>query len=181
MIRKVGLLRNGGNVKRWHTHPLIGEQTDAAHSWGVASLYLLLCPEPTMTLLKAMMWHDMAEQEVGDTSSPALMRNPALGTAYVEAEKKYLEAKFGLVVGMLAREERAWLDGCDKLECFLFCREQLFLGNRYCQDDYDHLLLWFNERRNELPAAIVDVVVTIWNRDHSEVASMQHIFDLRTA
>ena len=36
---KLQKIRNGGNVKRYHTIPIIREQSNAAHSWGVAVLF----------------------------------------------------------------------------------------------------------------------------------------------
>ena len=46
---------SGGEVKRYHTLPTIGEQTVANHSWGVALILNWLKPDISKTaLLKAL-------------------------------------------------------------------------------------------------------------------------------
>lgn len=156
LLKKVGLLRNGGNVKRWHTKPIIGENTVGHHSFGALSLLLLLHPEPTLTLIKAIAWHDMGESEMGDVPSPALWADPEYNAAYTAGEQKVLD-RIGVRMGLLSREEQAWLVGVDKLDAFLFVREQIALGNHNMYATYNLLLDWFAQKM-ELPREITALV-----------------------
>jgi 5'-deoxynucleotidase YfbR-like HD superfamily hydrolase len=164
-LRKIALLRKGGDVKRWHTKPLIGEQTDAQHSFNAVNLLLVLHPNPTITLIKAVLWHDMAEQEVGDVPSPTLWKNGAYGDAYREAENAFLSQKLNLHMATLYHEEMSWLAGIDKLECYLFAREQLQLGNTGMNRTIRALDAWFSENRLGLPEPIMAAYRVIMDVD----------------
>jgi hypothetical protein len=43
-MNRFQLIRDGGNVKRYHTMQMIGEQTVAAHTFGVIAIILELWP-----------------------------------------------------------------------------------------------------------------------------------------
>ena len=110
-------LLKAGNVMRYHT---IGHhmQTTGHHAWGVALLISKLHPDPSANLLKAALWHDMAEVETGDVPSPTKWDNADITTALEEMEARYM-VRNGLVC-RLSIEEGMWLRFADILECYLY-------------------------------------------------------------
>ena len=43
-LETLSKVMNSGDIKRYHTLPTIGEQTNATHSWGVAVIATYLHP-----------------------------------------------------------------------------------------------------------------------------------------
>ena len=135
----------GGQTKRYHTWPTIGEQSVSAHSWGVAVILTLIC-EPSLKLMKAALFHDMAEHDVGDTPAPAKWANPKFAEELRKTERQF-EFKMGIdrVLDTLSAQEQWHLDLADLLELCSFATVQVKLGNTYCQrvfvNGYKHLVM----------------------------------------
>lgn len=133
------LIFQGGNVKRYHTFPTLKEQTNAAHSWGVAVLVALLFESHcTAELLKAALWHDVAEIRTGDIPRPVKNASPEVARVVKKLEYKTLE-QFNLVVDLSPDEERI-LQVCDKIESLIFLVHEWNLGNRYAKDRAEDVL-----------------------------------------
>ena len=124
---RLAATREAGTVRRCHIVPHHGQYNIAQHSYGAVSLVLLLHPNPSLELIKAVQWHDVAERWLGDVPAPAKWSNPELGAAYEEAEERVLK-RLGLFA-QLTKEEVAWLKAVDTLELWLWCREEEALGN----------------------------------------------------
>lgn len=163
LINKIAVTRQGSYVRRFHAKPLIGEQNLGHHSFGALSLLLLLHPDPSPLLIKAVLWHDMAEQYVGDVPSPALRDDQAYGLAYLRLETAFLQEKLGLRMTALSRDELDWLWAIDKLECLLFSREQYQLGNMAFARVCSVLWKWFHDEQHRVPAIIQQIVVALKN------------------
>lgn len=170
-LRRVIALRNGAAVKRFHTKTIIGEITNGQHLFGAVSLLLLLHPLPTLELIKATAWHDMAEYHVGDTPSPVLWKDPEFNKFYVAKEYNYLRAALGLDMDRLSPEEHAWLLGVDKLDCYLWAREQFQLGNQGARRTLKNLEYWFAGEQH-LPKEILEFYCELrkygWDEDLEE-------------
>lgn len=124
-------IRKGGNVRRYHTRPLVGEQTVAAHSWGVAAILCELhlgTAKPRFELLHAALMHDVAEYDTGDTPATAKWRCQSLKSALDELEAE-IEKDLGIQADGLTAIEKAALKAADMLELLWFCLEQRRLGN----------------------------------------------------
>lgn len=160
LLSKIALTRQGSYVRRFHTKRLIGEQNIGHHSFGVVSLILLLHPNPTIALIKAAQWHDMAEQFIGDVPSPVLRAECEFGTIYDSLEKEFLSKNLNLHLRSLAPEELGWLWAVDKLECLLYSREQVQLGNSLFIDTCRILHHWFDNSL-DCPAIIKQIVEKI--------------------
>jgi len=128
------------------------------HSFGVVSLLLLLHPNPTLTLLKAVLWHDMAEQYIGDVPSPVLRADAEYGTVYDSLEREFLRRHLGVNLELLSGEEQDWLWAVDKLECLLFSREQYRLGNLAFKETCVVLYAWFAKAIEKVPVPIWQIV-----------------------
>jgi 5'-deoxynucleotidase YfbR-like HD superfamily hydrolase len=122
-------VRKAGDIKRYHLHRTIGEQTVASHSWGVAMLVYALYESPSTNLIKAALCHDIAERAVGDIPSPVKKKLSKESLASLdEMEQIYLDT-LGIRQGYLTEYEKVVLEVADMLECVLYCADQLELGN----------------------------------------------------
>lgn len=121
-IQQIIAMREGGGVKRHHTYKVMGEDTVGNHTFNMLNLLLALHPEPSGNLIKAVLWHDIAERFVGDTPSPVKKAFPAIKKALKDAEG-IIDEKLGIKVE-LSKEDDAWLHGVDKVEYYLWLHEQ---------------------------------------------------------
>ena len=126
-------LREGGMTQRLHTIPTHRHYDVAQHSWTMAALLFALHPDPSRELIYSCLFHDVAERWVGDTPAPAKWWiAPDLGTALKKAEEK-----IGDILGInfaLDDRDRAWLRGLDILELYLYCMDEVALGNRHIEE-----------------------------------------------
>ena len=132
MKDKLKNIRKGGRVERFHTVPVAGnKQTVASHSWGVASLIIELFPEDAKNteLLKACLYHDMAEYSVGDVPAPTKWRFSELAKVQSEIENQVLK-ETGFEWSLSYREE-VLLKIADMLELLFYSVEQKEMGNQY--------------------------------------------------
>lgn len=127
LLTRIAATREAGTVRRCHIVPHHGQYNIAQHSYGAVSLLLLLHPHPSLNLIKAVQWHDVAERWLGDIPAPAKWTHTELGEAYERAEEELLK-RLGLF-GELTDLEVAWLKAVDTLELWLWCREEEALGN----------------------------------------------------
>jgi hypothetical protein len=108
------------NVSRFHSHPdhrlrRGGDETQA-HTARCIQLLLALNPLATMDQVRALAFHDTAEDVVGDTPGPAKRRFPALRAALYHAEAEVQSERFGRVLDL----DDPWVDFTDKLDALLF-------------------------------------------------------------
>ncbi len=131
--REILSLRAGGRVLRWHAMPHVGQQTVADHCGHAVGLLFLLHPSPGEALVKSLLWHDQAERVVGDMPSPGKRAFPTLGAEYERAEAEFLGryADVAAANSSLTEEDLAWLSAIDRLERYLFLRDQEMLGNAH--------------------------------------------------
>lgn len=126
-IIKHQALRNGAQVRRFHTHYTHASDTVASHSWGVAVLVdLFYNGRAPAHMLRAALYHDVAEAEFGDIPSPA---KRAMDThALHQRENMYLHER-GLLIKITQFEEDL-LKTADIIDGLTFCCEETERGNR---------------------------------------------------
>lgn len=120
--------RDAGNVRRYHTARIIGEQTVAAHSFNMCLILMEVLEHPSADVLKAAMFHDLAEVFTGDIPATFKWKFPAVGNILAATEDLITE-EAGLSIELDDLERRA-LKFADMMELCMFCCEQLELGNR---------------------------------------------------
>lgn len=127
---RVQFMMEGGSVNRFHARPGLLQQTDAAHSWGVAMLVYLLSPvQPSVELLLAALTHDLAEQYTGDTPAPAKWALD-IQADYAKLENDKLR-QYGLdFSSLLTSNEVRILKLADTMDGLLHCCKEAALGNR---------------------------------------------------
>lgn len=144
-VRRVIQARAGGRVERCHGIPHHGSYNNATHSWGVAMLMYYLWPEDFARLVMACLSHDVPEAWLGDVPAPTMRYVPGL-----KAELGALERDVNLSLGLpaeqdLSDEDHAKLKACDRLEFYLWCREQLRFGNGFVEESMREVERYFEE------------------------------------
>lgn len=124
--------RRAARVKRYHTEPIIGEQTVGQHCHGVAVLCYILCDRhPPQNLMLAAVFHDFEEHLLGDLPSPAkALFGDGFRNIYQHRQQEVYDAShLSHVFKYLTDDDKAVLKWADALELVLFCIEQIRLGN----------------------------------------------------
>ncbi len=126
-----GLLwrRAGGSIKRYHTHPTLTQQRVDSHSFNVVMIILHFMPDAPMRLIKAALYHDLAELETGDTPANVKWRSPEL-TSELDRMEKVVNVERGIHIDDLTDDEVNWLKFADTLAYCLFSLEERKLGNQ---------------------------------------------------
>lgn len=119
-----------GRVKRYHTWPVLQEQTVGHHSWRVAMIYLQLFGTPRGPILEYILKHDLGELGAGDTPFYSKRKVPALKEAVNRAEALGL-ADLGLHLPELFGEEWKKFKLCDLLEMYENGQIEYNMGNQY--------------------------------------------------
>jgi 5'-deoxynucleotidase YfbR-like HD superfamily hydrolase len=127
--RKVAALREGSHVLRCHTVPHFGEYSVGKHSYDMLTLLFALHPDPSVALIKAITYHDQGERWVGDIPSPAFDGRPVFRKEFEEAQAFGQLVITGIEMPELTQEETNWLHATDKVELFLWAKEQAAMGN----------------------------------------------------
>src|SRR5690349_19381109 len=91
----MSVLRDGGQVRRWHVERM-PEQSVAEHSHGVAVILCFIC-EPSALLLKAALFHDLAEKQVGDMPAPIKWDFPHIAQ-FLDEQSDRVERHLGIHV-----------------------------------------------------------------------------------
>lgn len=124
------LLNRAGMVKRYHTLPLIKEETTACHSWGVAMLCdILSMGAPSAQLLKAALYHDSAEMVTGDIPFTAKSSHHELARAAQEMENSFNYINELTTCNDLTEDEKVVLKWADMLQLLIKCYDECRLGN----------------------------------------------------
>jgi 5'-deoxynucleotidase YfbR-like HD superfamily hydrolase len=128
-------LRNAAMITRCHTERVICPQTVAEHSYHVAMLCWKLCDhEPSAELLKAAMFHDLAEKFTGDIPAPVKWRSPVISAELLKQEAVF-EKEHKLYCSLTPKEELV-LKWADSLELMWYCVDEVTLGNRFVEEMY---------------------------------------------
>lgn len=150
LMRNIIQSRAGGKVERCHVIPHQGSYNNAAHSWGVAMLMYQLFPEDYSRLSIYCLVHDVPEAWVGDIPSPTLRYAPGIKEAL-----STIEGNLNRAIGLPGEDELnegdlAKLKACDRLEFYLWCRDQLSLGNGNVVEPINEVTKYLGN--NPLPA-----------------------------
>jgi 5'-deoxynucleotidase YfbR-like HD superfamily hydrolase len=148
---QVKAVREAGLTRRAHVLPYQGSYNIAQHSYGATSLLLLLNPDPSLELIKAVMWHDVAERWLGDLPSPAKVFSKELKEIYEAEELKILKT-LELFPGLSLMDQR-WLKAVDIMDLWLWARENRAQGDLAVTGIMDNCYLALVELRrlNDLP------------------------------
>jgi hypothetical protein len=150
---------SSGQTMRYHTVPNVGNgQNVAAHCWRAMVLLHSLWPEASHKALLHVLYHDAAEQTLGDIPAPAKWAWPELRAVYQQAEEEMhhdLE-----VLQVLTEEEKLMCRIVDMLECVDHVGNRIIQGDRSLEtktvywngrkmlrDNYEHMTLFSPARK----------------------------------
>ena len=122
-------LWESGDVERFHTVPHLRPYTVAQHCWRMLMLLYKLHPCPHRQLVGAILFHDSAERWTGDIPAPAKWW-------IVDADFDVVEERILTGLGVhfdLEDHDQHWLKALDLLELYLYCLDELSLGNSNLQ------------------------------------------------
>ena len=127
-------IRNGLNVKRFHTTCRNQEETVGHHSANVCAILLRLLPDSCSgNLLTAALLHDVAEVYTGDVPAPYKWDNPHIKQGLDKGEQDYA-LKHNLTLPVLTPQERQILKLADMLDLILSSLEDCGRGNQSAWD-----------------------------------------------
>jgi 5'-deoxynucleotidase YfbR-like HD superfamily hydrolase len=122
--------RLAGLVKRWHTWPVIREQTVAEHSWQTQRIYLELFKGMDSCVWEYILYHDCGEIATGDIPYPVKSLNPQLKGIIDKMEQEALSAmKITLPSISLLQHKRFKL--AHMLEMWEYAWEEHARGNKF--------------------------------------------------
>lgn len=153
VLDRIKFLRESALVERCHTLPHHGSYSLGQHCYGMLILLLDLHPSPTVELMKAISYHDAHERLLGDIPATAFWTlSPEFRNLYDEAVEKVGE-RYALTCS-LTPGEIVWLQALDKLDLYLWAKEQQQSGDRRVNDMVELLERWF--MGHPIPAKVVE-------------------------
>ena len=147
---------SAGTIKRYHTVPLIGEQTVAHHTYNVVQILRYITGDMlSVNLIKAALDHDVLEYFTGDIPHPTKKNFPGIDLAVMDAEME-INNELG-VDYELTIEETQLLRWADILEAGSFGRHQAQMGNSHGGDIIANVLLYFRTQ-DDMPELLKGLV-----------------------
>ena len=70
--------RIAGQLRRYHTWPIIGQQTIAEHCWQLMRIYMCVVDKLDIHMIRHIQFHDIGEHFTGDIPYPVKHDNPKL-------------------------------------------------------------------------------------------------------
>lgn len=120
---RLELILRGGDVRRYHAEPRAHISQDvASHTWRMMAILLHLWPEASPELLRAALYHDVAEGYTGDVPAP-VKRHELLRAGYGAIEKEFMEhiGLAGNAEDPLSDDDHTRLKLADYIELCLTC------------------------------------------------------------
>ena len=148
-LQRILLAIEGGRVERCHCFPTNSRPTVGLHTFNAVSMLLILCPDPTINMIKALQFHDMAERFLGDMPSPVKQKEKSLCFHYEKIEN-FILIEYGMYPKLDEREQM-WVRAMDLLEFLMFIKHELNLGNKYAQQRYDRICAYIEKTKMPLP------------------------------
>jgi 5'-deoxynucleotidase YfbR-like HD superfamily hydrolase len=177
IFRFLCIAKQAAGVGRFHTVRTITQNRVDGHSWGVAVLCDIICGgKPDAYLLRAALYHDLAEVDTGDIPATAKWSSEELA-GYVKGREKFFSdhlERFN-ISPYLNDQEKLVLKWADSLDGMFYCWEEKNLGNRFMDHTFWNWVEYLKaiECPNEIAKSIFDSLVTsyssgdsIWPRHH---------------
>ena len=154
LFERIIAARAGGAVERCHGIPHATSYSNAKHQWGVAMLLMQLFPADFPRLVSYALTHDVPEAWVGDIPSPTLTHNPEFRASINRLESHIFNRLHLPDLHALNAQDMKIIKSCDALELWIWCNEQLVIGNYFAEDVKTELETYFGPNgENLLPPA----------------------------
>jgi 5'-deoxynucleotidase YfbR-like HD superfamily hydrolase len=163
---RVKFLREAADVQRLHVIRTIGEYSNAQHSFNMLAMLRVLWPDAPVSLVWAILEHDIPERIIGDVPSPSLRNVFSESAEAVEAEEcAVLDQVFPEYTCSISLEESKWLKALDLFELYLYAKDQFMLGNRNLETMRMAIEDRFKRDAAKIPPAILNLYHECKNSD----------------
>lgn len=159
MRKRIEFFLDGAETERYHTIRTLQRETVGHHSHGVAMFVVLM--GGSEGVLRAALFHDLAEHILGDIPSPA-KKKFGIGEQVNELEEELLKAaQFSVELG---DRSKRMLKFADIFQGMSFCSREVKMGNTklasvfYRYKTYAEELMPCGVERE-----IFDAIVETWN------------------
>lgn len=162
IVERIKFAREGARVERTHASPGIGSHSVGVHTFNMLTMLLILKPDASGQLIRAIVQHDIPERITGDMPHPAKKAGVQNNDVQAHIEMQLNEQVFGNdAVQDLNEEEVKWLNGLDMLEFYCHIRDQLMFGNRGYETKNAAVENYMAKYRHQYPEEIVDTYFLI--------------------
>ena len=147
-LTKLHARLKGGHVVRYHTRPELGDgQNVAAHTWRAIVILQTLYPDASKNCILHLLYHDVAEAEVGDVPATTKWNYPKINELMVKAERSYeLSIGVGDIIHKITEEDKQMCDIVDKLELVLHCYRLMQQGNGMAEEVFLRGVNYLNKK-----------------------------------
>lgn len=166
--------RLSGLVKRYHTWPVIREQTVAEHSWQVARIYGAMFELTSASVYYYILFHDCGEIVSGDLPYPIKSLNLNLKEEMDEIER-LARQEMGIYIPTLTDEQSLRVKIAHFIEMWEYGMEELYRGNRFaspiatrCFNAANQLARSLNKNEREKYKAYRDKILKLFNHPTEE-------------
>jgi 5'-deoxynucleotidase YfbR-like HD superfamily hydrolase len=124
------IARFAGSIKRYHTWPVLHNQTTGEHTWQVFRIYWQIfgpMPEEVSTFI---LWHDAGELVTGDTPGMLKTAVPEIKQLLDRAERLAIDEMGGSVELGVSAPTKIRVKACDLIDVYEHCSVELLQGNR---------------------------------------------------
>lgn len=123
-------LRFSGQLRRYHTWPVLKQQTLAEHCWGVVEIYRRLFGWPDGHVVEHILFHDAGEMMTGDIPFQGKRDHPELKDITNVIEEMHRTKLVG-IMEPLSIEEYGRFKFSDMAELCEFAQQELQQGNGF--------------------------------------------------
>ncbi len=164
-VRNTKFIREAGAVRRLHCYYVIGEYNVGIHTFNMLGLTRLLWPDCRAELLWAILEHDLPERVTGDIPATTKWRGYIHDVDMAAWENRILQ-EFGMDEphgNKLSPQEKKFLKGVDLIELWMFCREQVQMGNKTLSAVCETVAKYFNDNWSQTHPVIQKAWLDLYN------------------
>jgi len=127
--------RLAGQLKRYHTWPITGQQTVAEHCWQILRIYYSVVDIPDLHMVYYIIFHDIGETATGDLPYPVKSQNNTLKAEADSLEQRSMYSQLqywgSFQQTMLTDEDKKFFKQIELIEMAEFGMDQVCLGNSH--------------------------------------------------
>jgi len=157
-LNKIKFAREAASVMRTHASQGLSNHVVGGHTFNMITMLLILKPDASGDLIRAVVQHDIPERITGDMPHPAKKAGIQDDAKQQEIESYLNILVFGHdAILSLSEEDTAWVHGLDMLEFYMYCRDEQMLGNRGITTKIMAVESYMEKYKHKYPEKILDV------------------------
>lgn len=122
--------RFAGCVKRYHTWPILHNQSTGEHTWQVLRIYYQIFGPMPAEVSTFILWHDAGELVTGDLPGMFKTTVPEIRPLLGRAERQAVIEMGGGSPGEVGAFAKIRVKACDLIDVYEHCSIELLQGNR---------------------------------------------------